>query len=83
MWPDFSQIERVPARALGPGVRLGVAHDLPLYFPPRKFALLDRTVQILLGRFTGAPDDFGCLSVGPVFVTLLRLEVKLHPHALT
>ena len=81
--PDLGEVEGVPAGAPGPRVCLRLGHDLHLHLPLRIVAFLDRAVEILLRRFARTSDDLGSLRIGPVLVSLLGLEVELHPHALT
>ena len=81
MSPDLGEVERIPAGALGPCLHLRVGHYLHLRLPPRKVASFDRAEQIFLCRFARTPDHLGSFRIAPVPVTLLGLEVELHPHA--
>jgi hypothetical protein len=50
---------------------------------PQNERTVDGLEQILLSRFARPPNDFRGLSVSPVLVALLGLEMKLHPSAHT
>ena len=68
----------------GPGfVGVVLGHHLDEQSPARMLASLDGVEQILLRRLARARNDGGGLCIGPVAVTLLGLEVKLHPAALS
>ncbi len=81
--PDFGEVERVPAGALGPFLRLGIGHDLYLHCPAGEIAPLDRAEQVFLRRLAGTADHLGRLGIGPMLVALLGFEVKFDPDAFT
>src|SRR5687767_9175551 len=82
MRPHLGEIERIPTRLLRPRCGLRLGHDLRLHRPSRELAFLDSAVQIFLCALASLADDLRGFAVGPVAMTLLGLEMKLHPYAL-
>src|SRR5206468_9379447 len=78
VWPDFREVEGVPAEPL----RLCVGHDLDLQRPPGIVTSVDGLHQVTLrpvGIRAAHGEGFGMREV---FNALERLEVEFHPDAL-